>query len=288
MMRIDLHTHSTYSDGTLAPVELMAVAAEADLDVVALTDHDGVGGWTEAAEAAREHGLTFVPGVELSCRWYGVDPAISLHLLAYYIDPANPELRAEMTRVRNQREHRAERIVELMRADGIDVTYEEVRGYATGHTVGRPHLAQALIRRGLASTVSEAFAPELLGQRWRVPKADTDVFLALSLVRAAGGVSVMAHPLATSRGRVVPDEVIEQMAEQGLGGLEADHTDHTPDQRDHVRNLAQRLGLIVTGSSDFHGSNKTTPIGACLTDPEEFGRITGRIVSSDVDLMDVE
>jgi predicted metal-dependent phosphoesterase TrpH len=201
-------------------------------------------------------------------------------MLAYYVDPTNPELRAEMARVREQREHRAEQIVDLMRADGVDVTYEEVRGYATGDTVGRPHLAQALIRRGLATTVGEAFAPELLGQRWRVPKADTDVFLALSLVRGAGGVSVMAHPLATSRGRVVPDEVIEQMAEQGLGGLEADHTDHTPEQRDHVRTLARRLGLIVTGSSDFHGSNKSTPIGACLTEPEEFDFIAALVGST--------
>src|SRR5262249_13743809 len=151
-------------------------------------------------------GITFVPGVELSCRWYGVEPAIPLHLLGYYPDAADPALTAEMARVRVQREHRAEKIIELMQADGVDVTWDEVRGYATGDAVGRPHPAQALIRRGLVTTVSEAFAPEMLGQRWRVPKADTEVFAALQLLRAAGGVPVFAHPKATKRGQVVPDQ----------------------------------------------------------------------------------
>src|SRR4051794_11866443 len=129
-MRIDLHTHTTASDGTLTPAEVVAAAVDAGLDVVALTDHDGTSGWAEAADAARAAGITFVPGVELSCRWYGTDPAIALHLLAYYVDPASAELVAELARVREQRERRAEKIVDLMRADGLDVTFEEVRGYA--------------------------------------------------------------------------------------------------------------------------------------------------------------
>ena len=272
-MRIDLHTHSTLSDGTFTPTEVIEAAAAAGLDVVALTDHDGVGGWEEAARAARHTGLTFVPGVELSCRWYGVEPAIPLHLLAYHVDPASPGLVAEMARVREARERRAERIIELMRADGVDVTWEEVRGYAVGATVGRPHLARALIRRGLASTVSEAFAPAMLGERWRLPKEDTDVFLALSLVLAAGGVPVFAHPRATRRGRVVPDELIVAMAGAGLAGLEADHDDHTAEEREEIRALAGRLGLVATGSSDFHGANKTVALGANLTTPEAYERL---------------
>jgi predicted metal-dependent phosphoesterase TrpH len=164
-------------------------------------------------------------------------------------------------------------MVELMRADGIDVTWAEVQGYAAGGTVGRPHLAQALIRRGLVSTVSEAFAPSMLGQRWRVPKADIDVFAALDLVRDAGGVPVFAHPRATSRGRVVPDSLIVELAGRGLRGLEVDHEDHTPQQRAEVRALADRLGLLATGSSDFHGANKPTPIGANLTAPEVFSAL---------------
>lgn len=272
-MRIDLHTHSTVSDGTLTPAQVVAAAAEAGLDVVALTDHDGIDGWADARAAAERLGVGFVPGVELSCRWYAVDPAIPLHLLAYYVDPAHAELAAEMARVRSAREHRAERIVELMRADGVDVTWDEVQRYAAGATVGRPHLAQALIRRGLAATVADAFVPSMLGERWRLPKEDTDVFRALSLVLAAGGVPVFAHPRATKRGRVVPDELIKQMAGAGLFGLEADHEDHTPEQRAEVRALAADLGLVVTGSSDFHGANKPVKLGANLTAPEAYERI---------------
>jgi predicted metal-dependent phosphoesterase TrpH len=272
-MRIDLHAHSTVSDGTMTPVEVIEAAGHAGLDVVALTDHDAVAGWAPARAAAQSLGIEFVPGVELSCRWYGVEPAVSLHLLAYYVDPDHAGLGAEMARVREGRERRAEKIVELMRADGVDVTWEEIQGYAAGATVGRPHLAQALIRRGLAATVSDAFAPSMLGRRWRAPKPDTDVFTALALVLDAGGVPVFAHPRATKRGRVVPDELIVSMAEAGLAGLEADHEDHTPEQRDEVRALADRLGLLVTGSSDFHGANKAVRLGAHLTDPGAYQRI---------------
>lgn len=272
-MRIDLHTHSTVSDGTLAPARVIEAAAQAALDVVALTDHDGVAGWPEASAAADRIGIEFVPGVELSCRWYGVEPAIALHLLAYYVDPEDRTLVDEMARVRLARQHRAERIVELMNADGVDVTYAEVLSYAGGGTVGRPHIAQALIRRGLVSTVSEAFGPTMLGERWRLPKEDIDVFVALRLVLGAGGVPVFAHPRATKRGRVVPDSLIAAMAAQGLAGLEADHEDHSPQERMEIRALAADLGLFVTGSSDFHGSNKTVALGAHLTEPAVLARI---------------
>ncbi len=278
-MRIDLHTHSTVSDGTLSPAGVIEAAAAASLDVVALTDHDSLRGWLEAAQAAGRLGLEFVPGVEISCRWYGVDPAIPLHLLGYYVDPASAPLQTELARVREAREHRAERMVELMNADGVDVTWSEVQGYAAGGTVGRPHLAQALIRRGLAATVSDAFAASMLGQRWRLPKADTDVFRALDLVRDAGGVSVFAHPRATRRGRVVPDSLIIDMAGKGLSGLEVDHEDHSPEERAEVRALAADLGLVATGSSDFHGANKTIPIGANLTDPEAFAQLRAAVRS---------
>jgi predicted metal-dependent phosphoesterase TrpH len=272
-MRIDLHAHSTASDGTLTPAEVMAAAAEAELDVVALTDHDTTAGWREAAAAAEAVGISLLPGVELSCRWYGVQPAIPLHLLAYLVDPGHPALMAELARVRRARTERAARMVELMRADGVDVTMEELLGYAAGGTVGRPHLAQALIRRGLAATVAEAFAPSMLGERWRLPKDDTDVITALTLVRDAGGVAVFAHPRATRRGRTVPDELIVELAAAGLFGLEADHEDHTPAEREQVRSLAADLGLVVTGSSDFHGANKTVRLGANLTSPEAYQAI---------------
>jgi predicted metal-dependent phosphoesterase TrpH len=271
-VRIDLHAHSTASDGTSTPAELVAEAAAAGLDVVALTDHDTTAGWP-AAIAARPAGLTLVPGAELSCRWHGGAWPISLHLLAYLFDPSDPALSTELARVRLSRETRAERMVEMMYADGIDVTWDEVLQDAAGGTVGRPHLAQALIRRGLVGTVSEAFEPQWLGRRYRVPKDDLDVFLALRLVLGAGGVPVFAHPRASVRGPIVPDALIAEMAAAGLFGLEADHTDHSPDERAHVRQLAARLGLVTTGSSDYHGTNKTVRLGACTTAPETLERI---------------
>jgi predicted metal-dependent phosphoesterase TrpH len=274
MTRIDLHVHSAASDGTLTPPEVMAAAVDAGLDVVALTDHDTTGGWA-AAEGALTDNLTLVRGAELSCRWYGVQPAIPLHLLAYLFDPTEPALVAELTRVRAARDVRAERIVDLLRAGGVDVTWDEVRDYAAGGTVGRPHIAQALIRRGLVATTSEAFAPEWLGERYRLPKEDTEVFEALRLVLGAGGVPVFAHPRATRRGRVVPDSLIVEMAAAGLFGLEADHPDHSAQERAHVRALAESLGLVVTGSSDFHGAHKTVRLGARLTAPDALDRIVG-------------
>jgi hypothetical protein len=271
--RIDLHTHSTASDGTLSPADLVAAAAQAGLDVVAITDHDTTAGWAPAA-AARPGGLTLVRGAELSCRWYGATPPIPMHLLAYLFDPSEPALVAELTRVRAAREVRGERIVALLRADGIDVSWDEVRGYAAGGSVGRPHIAQALIRAGLVRTTAEAFTPRWLGERYRLPKEDIDVFAAVRLVRAAGGVPVFAHPKASRRGgRIVPDELIVELAGAGLFGLEADHEDHSPQEQAHVRALAADLGLVVTGSSDFHGTHKTVRLGAFTTAAEAYERI---------------
>lgn len=274
-MRIDLHTHSTVSDGTCAPAELVVAAAKAGLDVVALTDHDTTAGWAPAA-AALPYGVTLLPGVELSCRWHGSGSAstgIGLHLLGYLFDPAYPPLVAEMDRVRESRERRAERMIELLKADGVDVSWPEVRALANGATVGRPHIAQALVRLGLVDSVNAAFQSEWLGARYRVPKQDIDVFDGLRLLREAGGVVVFAHPKANRRGRTVPDEFIVELAAAGLFGLEGDHPDHDPAEREHVRRLGAELGLVVTGSSDFHGGNKTVRLGECTTAREAYEQI---------------
>ncbi|MFG2099267.1 PHP domain-containing protein [Micromonospora echinaurantiaca] len=270
--RIDLHTHSTASDGTLGPAELVRAAAAAGLAVVALTDHDTTAGWGPALRALPP-GLRLVRGAELSCRWYGPDSPVPLHLLAYLFDPDHPALTAELARVRLAREVRGERIVALLRADGVDVSWPEILAAAAGGTVGRPHIAQALIRAGLVASTTEAFGPDWLGERYRLPKEDIDVFHAVRLVRAAGGVPVFAHPRATRRGRIVPDELIAELAAVGLAGLEADHEDHSPAERAHVRALAAELGLLVTGSSDFHGTHKTVRLGAFHTEPEAYERL---------------
>lgn len=250
----------------------MERAAAAGLDAVALTDHDTVSGWAEAA-ASVPAGLTLLPGIEVSARWHGASPGIGLHLLAYLPDPEHPPLAAALRQVRADRAGRARRMVQLLRDGGIDVTWDEVAADASGASIGRPHLAQALIRRGLVGSVSEAFGAQWLGGRFRLPKRDLEVFEALRLVRAAGGVPVFAHPLAHRRGRVVPDHVIAEMADAGLAGLEADHPDHGPADRAKARRLAAAHGLFVTGSSDYHGSNKTTPIGAETTGLESYRRI---------------
>lgn len=272
MTRIDLHCHSTASDGTLTPAELVTAGAKAGLDVIAITDHDTTRGWAAAADA-RPDNLRLVRGAELSCRWYGVEPSIPLHMLAYLFDPDEPRLAADLARVREDRERRAEKIVERLRADGVDISWPEVYRYAQGGSVGRPHIAQALIRAGLVRTTNEAFASRWLGARYFVPKADLDVFAAVRSVRAAGGVAVFAHPRATSRGRVVPDQLIIELAGAGLFGLEADHEDHSPEQRVAVRALAERLDLVVTGSSDFHGTHKTVQLGAFGTAESAYERI---------------
>jgi predicted metal-dependent phosphoesterase TrpH len=272
IMRIDLHAHTTASDGTSTPARLVAEAADVGLDVVAITDHDTTAGWAVAADAL-PHGLRLVRGAELSCRWHGVEPSIPLHLLAYLFDPGFAPLAAELTRLRESRLRRGEEIVALLRADGVEVTWDEVRGYAAGGTVGRPHIAQALIRAGLVGSTDAAFGPAWLGGRYRLPKDDLDVFAALRLVREAGGVAVFAHPRATRRGRVVPDELIAEMATAGLFGLEVEHDDHSAEERAHLRGLAGELGLELTGSSDYHGRHKSVRLGAYTTAPATYERI---------------
>ena len=279
-MRIDLHTHSTASDGTLRPAELVLAAADAGLDVVALTDHDTTAGWDEAA-AATPAGCTLVPGAELSCVTRVDGRRISLHLLAYLFDRTEPTFAAARAHLRDSRLGRARRIVDHMTADGLPVTWAAVQDLSRGATVGRPHIARALVQAGAASTVDEAFARLLnSSSSYYVPKDDMDAFAAVRAVKAAGGVSVFAHPLARRRGPVVGDDVIVALAKAGLGGLEVDHTDQNDAERVHLRGLAADLHLVATGSSDFHGTNKTVPLGACTTDPVEYGAMVAAATGS--------
>lgn len=240
---------------------LVREAAAAGLSVVALTDHDTTAGHAEAA-AALPAGLTLVPGAEISC----VSQGVSLHLLAYLFDPGEPAFAAARRTLRESRVGRAEQMVALLADAGTGVTWEQVRGYADG-TVGRPHVAQALVSRGLIGSVSEAFTPDWIGTggRFYAGKVELDVLQAVRMVVAAGGVPVFAHPAAASRGATVGDEVIGAMAAAGLAGLEVDHVDHDEQAREHLRGLAADLGLLVTGSSDFHGDNKAVRLGAHTT-----------------------
>lgn len=212
-------------------------------------------------------------GAELSCSRGG----ISLHLLAYLFDPAEPEFAAARRRLRDSRIGRARRMVSMLVEDGHPVTWEQVQALAGG-TVGRPHVAQALMAHGLVGSISEAFSPDWIGTRGRywVSKAELDVVEGVRLVVGAGGVAVFAHPAASQRGRTVGDDVIALMAGAGMAGLEVDHVDHDEDARRHLRGLAKDLGLLVTGSSDFHGENKPVRLGANLTDETEYDALVAR------------
>jgi predicted metal-dependent phosphoesterase TrpH len=214
-----------------------------------------------------------VRGTELSCTRGG----ISLHLLAYLFDPTEPEFAAARLRLRESRIGRAAQMVSMLVEDGHPVTWEQVQALAGG-TVGRPHVAQALMAHGLVGSVKEAFTPEWIGTRGRywVSKAELDVIDGVRLVVGAGGVAVFAHPAASKRGRTVGDDVIALMAGAGLGGLEVDHVDHDDDARRHLRGLATELDLLTTGSSDFHGDNKAVRLGANLTQESSYDALVAR------------
>ncbi|MFI5753713.1 PHP domain-containing protein [Streptomyces sp. NPDC051569] len=275
-MRIDLHTHSTASDGTDTPAELVRHAAAAGLDVVALTDHDSTRGHAEAIAtlADLDRNLTLVTGAELSCRLGGV----VLHLLAYLFDPAEPALLRERELVRDDRVPRARTMVGKLQELGVPVTWEQVTRIAGDASLGRPHIATALVDLGVVRTVSDAFTPEWLGDGGRVyaERYELDVFEAIRLVKAAGGVTVLAHPQAVKRGAVVPESAFARFAAAGLDGIETDHMDHDEPTRARLRGLAAELGLLTTGSSDYHGSRKSVALGAFTTDPEIYGEITRR------------
>ncbi|MFD9221905.1 PHP domain-containing protein [Streptomyces sp. NPDC060064] len=272
-MRIDLHTHSTASDGTDTPAELVRNAAAAGLDVVALTDHDTTRGHAEAIAALPES-VTLVTGAELSCRIDGV----SLHLLAYLFDADEPELLRERELVRDDRVPRARAMVAKLQELGVPIEWSQVARIAGDGSVGRPHIASALVELGVVPTVSDAFTPEWIadGGRAHITKHELDPFTAVRLVKAAGGVTVFAHPLAVQRGRTVPESAIAELAACGLDGIEVDHMDHDAPTRVRLRGLAADLGLLATGSSDYHGSRKTCVLGEYTTDPEIYGEITRR------------
>jgi predicted metal-dependent phosphoesterase TrpH len=273
-VRVDLHTHSTASDGRDTPSELIQAAADSGVDVVALTDHDTVAGWAEAARQAEASQVTLVPGAEVSCQASGV----SLHLLGYLFDADDPDLQAELARTRDDRIPRAQAMVRLLAEAGHPITWDDVLAQvSTGATVGRPHIADALVAAGVAPTRSVAFDRLLhSGSPYYLEHYATDPIDAIRLVHAAGGVTVFAHPGAHRRGRIVDDEVIHAMADAGLDGLEVDHRDHDRTTRDRLRALAREQDLLVTGASDYHGSGRANRLGENLTDPEVYAEIVRR------------
>ncbi len=268
---IDLHTHSSASDGTQPPAALVAAAVAAGLDAFALTDHDTTRGWDEAARAARRTGMTLVPGIEVSC----ARDHRSVHLLAYLPDPQHPDLVAELDEARASRATRLDVMVERMEADGVPVSVDAVRAEVEdGATPGRPHIADALVRAGVVEHRDEAF-DRWLGDAspYYVAHYAPDPVRAVEVVRAAGGVPVVAHPYSRTRTGVIAVELIEEMTAAGLAGLEVHHRDHDAQSVHELTDLAGALSLLVTGSSDYHGEGKLNRLGEYTTTPEVLAAI---------------
>jgi predicted metal-dependent phosphoesterase TrpH len=272
---IDLHTHSLYSDGTFTPTELVSLARDRGLDTLALTDHDTTNGLMEAAAAGAELGVEVVPGVEFST----VQEGGGVHILCYFMDPSNRELMAELQRLRDDRFTRGERMVVRLQELGYPITFERVREIAQGGNIIRPHVAQALVETGVVATLKDAFSDQLIGAGGRayVEKHALDPLDALGLIHRAHGVCVLAHPGTWRETKPVPDELIDQLAESGLDGIEASHPEHTPEVEAAYVARAEALGLLWTGASDCHGTRyDPVRLGMRTTPPEQFERLRAR------------
>ncbi|GAB6983961.1 PHP domain-containing protein [Nocardioides pyridinolyticus] len=271
-MRIDLHTHSRASDGTDTPAGLVRAAAEADLDVLAITDHDTADGWAEAQAAADEVGLTLVPGMEISTRLRGR----GVHLLAYFPDPGYAPLAAELDKVLHGRASRVPTMVARLNGLGIEITEDDVRDASTGAAAsGRPHVADALVTLGVVPDRTAAFDRYLgWGRPAHVDRYAVELEDAITLVRESGGLSVVAHPWGRG-GLGRPDAtVFAELKELGLTGIEVDHQDHDAAARERLRAIARDLDLVATGSSDYHGEGKQDhDLGVNTTDPAEYERL---------------
>ncbi|HEX8342511.1 MAG TPA: PHP domain-containing protein [Tepidisphaeraceae bacterium] len=266
MSLADLHCHSTASDGTLSPAALVEAAAAAGVRALALTDHDTVAGVAEAATAAGQLGIDFIPGIEISAEY----PAPgTLHILGYGIDPRSENLTNLTATLRDGRDTRNPRIVAKLGEIGVAITMDEVQAAAGGDVIGRPHIAAVLLRKGYVSSIKQAFdkylaqgAPAYFDKERLSPKR------ALAEIHAAGGVAVLAHPTQLRTGNSAElARAVKDLVDLGLAGIEVLHSDHTPSDVAAFEALARRFGLVATAGSDFHGGNKPS-IG--------LGRAAGR------------
>jgi 3',5'-nucleoside bisphosphate phosphatase len=273
---IDLHCHTTASDGLCSPSELVAAAAARELDVIAVTDHDTIEGVKEAMEAGAASSVRVVAGIELSTRMLDR----GAHILGYFLETSHGGLLDALARMRRDRDERGRRMVERLQALGYELTFDDVLEQAGGGVVARPHIARALVSRGYVPTVRDAFTAELIadGGRAYVGRPEITPVEAVELIRSAGGAAVIAHPsVAHHAGDTdpVPERLVEELRSSGLAGLEVDHPDQAPLIRDRLQELAARLDLVPTGGSDYHGE-KGRRIGICTTTPESFEVLEAR------------
>jgi 3',5'-nucleoside bisphosphate phosphatase len=268
-----MHSHSTASDGTTPPADVMRRARAAGLDVIALTDHDTVAG-LEEARLALPPGLALLPGMELSCRLGGH----SVHLLGYLFDPDDQELASECAKIRESRVGRARAMVERLAELGAPVTWEQVSALAGDGVVGRPHIARAMVAAGVIDTPEQAFGPDWIGAggRAHVTRYALDPVRAIALLRAAGGVTVLAHPRATARAWRMPDDVIAALAAAGLHGIEVWHPDQDQSARQELQALAAALDLVASGGSDDHGELTGYRIGSDTIAAQAYERLVSQ------------
>ena len=270
-MKIDLHTHTTFSDGTMSPTELVQHAIINGVSVLGLTDHDTVAGWDEATASVRS-GLQLVLGAEISCL---TEDRKSVHMLGLLFDRTYEPLQIALEASRDDRVPRMKKMIELMAADGIKITYEEVLAQKPeGATLGRPHLADALVAKNIVKGRDQAFA-ELLNNdsKYYVSHIAPTPVDAVKLIKAAGGVAVIAHPYASFRDTELTDSHFAELKAAGLSGIEVDHRDHGADERNNLRQIAANLDLVVTGSSDFHGTGKLNLIAENVTSPKHWEKL---------------
>ena len=251
MKRIDLHVHTTASDSTASPAEAVRLAKEAGLSAIAITDHDTVSGYAEAAEAGKALGVEVVPGIEISTK-YGR----AVHILGYYIDPDSDKLAPVLEWVVHDRDERNRKMAELMAADGLPVSYEEMHR-RFGAVIGRPHFAEVLVELGLAKDIRDAFDRYVeKGQKYYLPRNFLSIERSIEIIREAGGVPVLAHPFQYKLDDAGLRELIEHCMESGLQGMECRYSGYSVEQSKYLGRLAEEYGLIKTGGSDFHGDNK--------------------------------
>ncbi len=278
-MLIDLHTHSNASDGTDSPVALIDKAIERGINVLALTDHDTVAGWNEAISALSAHPrgsqLKLVLGSEISCQ---DKDGTSIHMLGLLFDESHQPLISELEKTRENRLTRMERIVARLNEAGIDITLEEVYAQKRGDaTLGRPHLADALVARGHVGSRDEAFSTFLHnGSKFYINHYSPSPEAAIKLIKSAGGVAVIAHPLASRSGRTVNPEIFADLIAAGLDGIEIDHRDHQELERSALLRIALENDLVITGSSDYHGTGKLNQLAEFTTSPEQWERLESK------------
>ena len=273
-MKIELHTHSTYSDGTDKPSELINKALAAGITIIGLTDHDSISGWQEATTSLRP-GISLVPGAEISCQ---TTDGISVHILGLLFDSSNSELMNTLEKTRENRHGRMEKIIARINEAGIDITMNDVLAQLSdGATLGRPHLADALVKKGVVASRDEAFTQMLHNNsKYYVSHYSPTPEAAIALIKAAGGVSVIAHPMASHRGRTISLETFGSLIDSGLDGIEVDHRDHSPDEKLQLIALANGSNLVMTGASDYHGNGKLNSLGEYTTNPDQWERLEAR------------